>query len=252
MVPAGRPMITPTPLGSPRRHYRSTDSTNVRASALADAGAPHGTLVTAAEQSAGRGRQGRVWSAPPGSSLLCSVVLRNPGRLVPLAAGVAVAETVDAGLALGAGGPVAMIKWPNDVLVDSRKIAGILVEGRPQDRWAVLGIGLNVAVDVDDLPPELHGTAATLGLDAAWLETVLAILLDRLTVWTAASDEDVLAAVRRRDALLCRTIRWSGGEGTGAGIDADGRLLVDTAPDGTGGRAAQVALDSGEVHLTLT
>ncbi len=76
----------------PRLHLRSVDSTNTRARELAAAGAPHGTLVTAAEQTAGRGRQGRTWTAPAGRALLCSLVIREPPRLLPLAAGVAVAE----------------------------------------------------------------------------------------------------------------------------------------------------------------
>ncbi|MGH2893982.1 MAG: biotin--[acetyl-CoA-carboxylase] ligase [Solirubrobacteraceae bacterium] len=105
--------------GTPRLHLRLTDSTNTRARELAAAGAPHGTLVTAAEQSAGRGRQGRTWSAPAGRSLLCSVVVRDPPPLVSLRAGVAAAEAV---------GPEATLKWPNDVYADRRKVAGILVE----------------------------------------------------------------------------------------------------------------------------
>ena len=78
--------VTRRRLGSPRVHYRLIDSTNERARLLATAGAPHGTLVTAAEQSAGRGRQGRRWTAPAGRALLCSVVIRDPSRLLPLAA----------------------------------------------------------------------------------------------------------------------------------------------------------------------
>ena len=108
-------------------------------------------VVTADEQSAGRGRQGRTWTAPRGRALLCSVVIRTPPRLLPLAAGVAVAEVV---------GPGALIKWPNDVLVaGGRKVAGILVEGRPQEGWAVVGIGLNVALRLGDLPAELSESA---------------------------------------------------------------------------------------------
>ena len=84
--------------------------------------------------------------------------------LLPLAAALAVAEIAGAG---------ARIKWPNDVLVDGRKVAGILAEGRPQDGWAVLGIGLNVALRIDDLPPELRDTAGTLGLAPADLEPTL-------------------------------------------------------------------------------
>jgi BirA family biotin operon repressor/biotin-[acetyl-CoA-carboxylase] ligase len=137
-------------LGTPRVHLRQTDSTNARARELAVRGAPHGTLVTAGEQSAGRGRQGRTWSAPAGRALLCSLILREPPRLLPLRAGVAVSEVC---------GERAVVKWPNDVLVSGRKLAGILVEGRPQEGWAVLGIGLNVAVRPEQFPPELRDRA---------------------------------------------------------------------------------------------
>jgi BirA family transcriptional regulator, biotin operon repressor / biotin---[acetyl-CoA-carboxylase] ligase len=223
-------------LGHPRVHYRVIGSTNARARELAGLGAPHGTVVTAAEQSAGRGRQGRTWTAAPGRALLCSIVIRDPPRLLPLVAGVAVAEVVTD---LGPGSP-ARIKWPNDVLVDGRKVAGILVEGRPQEGWAVVGIGLNVAVR--DFPPELRDTAGTLGLEPDAIEPTLAALLGHLGRWIVASVESVLGAVRERDALLGRPVRWAAGRGVGAGVDGSGRLLVAT-DDGT------VALDAGEVHL---
>jgi BirA family biotin operon repressor/biotin-[acetyl-CoA-carboxylase] ligase len=222
-----------TALGSPRVHYRLIDSTNERARELASAGAPHGTLVTAGEQSAGRGRQGRRWTAPPGRALLCSVVVREPPRLLPLVAGVAVAEVT---------GDDARVKWPNDVLVAGRKVAGILVEGRPQENWAVVGIGLNVAVRDEDFPPELAGRAGTLGLEPDALEPTLERLLTGLSRWVAARPDEVLDTVRARDALLGQPVRWAGGEGHGAGIDGEGRLLVKTGE-------GQIALDAGEVHL---
>ena len=221
-------------LGHPRYHLRATDSTNERARALAAAGAPHGTLVTAAEQSAGRGRQGRTWSAPPGSALLMSLLVRDPPRLLPLIAAVAVAETA---------GRETRIKWPNDVQVDGRKVAGILVEGRPQEHWAVLGIGVNVAVRLEDLPPELHETATTLGREPGDVEGVLRQLLSSLDDWLEAGEDAVLAAWRRRDALRGREVRWAAGEGTADGVDDDGRLLVTLAS------GEQTALDAGEVHL---
>jgi BirA family biotin operon repressor/biotin-[acetyl-CoA-carboxylase] ligase len=220
-------------LGSPRLHLRATGSTNDRARELAARGAAHGTLVTAGEQTAGRGRQGRVWTAPPGRALLASLVLRDAGELLSLAAGVAVAEVA---------GPAARIKWPNDVLVDGRKVAGILVEGRPQEGWAVLGIGVNVAVAPEDFPVELRDRAGTLGRPASELEPFLAALLGALERWLGAPRTDVLAAVRARDALRDQPVRWTGGNGTGAGIDDAGRLLVATAE-------GVVALDAGEVHL---
>ncbi len=222
-----------TALGRPRLHFRVTDSTNARARELAAAGAPHGTVVTASAQSAGRGRQGRTWTAPAGRALLCSLVIREPPRLLPLAAGAAVADTV---------GAEARLKWPNDVLRDGRKVAGILVEGRPQERWAVVGIGLNVAIEPDSFPLELRDTAGTLGLEPAEIEPKLDQLLGALERWLRASDSDLLEAVRRRDELLAQPVRWSGGEGRGAGIDEAGRLLVETAN-------GRVALDAGEVHL---
>jgi BirA family biotin operon repressor/biotin-[acetyl-CoA-carboxylase] ligase len=222
------------PLGRPRLHLRATTSTNDRARALAAAGAPHGTLVTAGAQTAGRGRQGRTWSGPPGRSLLCSLVLRDYDALLPLRAGLAVADLA---------GDAAGVKWPNDVLLEGRKLAGILVEARPQDGWAVLGIGVNVAVDLAQLPPELRDRAATLGRTPAQLEDALAELLGHLAARLAEPPGDALAALRARDALHDRPVRWAGGAGTGAGIDDTGALLLRL------GDGSLRTLDAGEVHL---
>jgi BirA family biotin operon repressor/biotin-[acetyl-CoA-carboxylase] ligase len=240
-------------LGVPRVHLRETDSTNDRARDLALAGAPHGTLVTATEQSAGRGRQGRRWSAPAGSALLISLLLRDPPSLLPLIAALAVADVA---------GDRAQIKWPNDVVFAREpstgadagggplaKVAGILAEGRPyphghrQEGWAVLGIGVNVAVRVEELPAELHDSAATLGRSPAEVEPTLAALLLALERRLGESTDATLRAWRARDALLGRAIAWSGGEGVADGIDGDGRLVVALAGGG------RTALDAGEVHL---
>jgi BirA family biotin operon repressor/biotin-[acetyl-CoA-carboxylase] ligase len=221
-------------LGTPRLHLRCTDSTNDRARALAIAGAPHGTLVTAGEQRAGRGRQGRRWSAPAGRALLASLVLRDAPALLPLASAVAVADVV---------GADAEIKWPNDVLVGGRKVAGILAEGRPQEGWIVLGIGINVALRSEDLAGELAACAAGLGLSPADVEPTLAALLAALELRLAQDPAVILAAYRARDALRGRDVRWQHGDGVAAGVDEAGRLLVDLAD---GDRAA---LEAGEVHL---
>ena len=221
--------------GTPRVHLRRTGSTNERARELALGGAPHGALVTADEQTSGRGRQGRAWTAPPREAVLMSVVLREFEPVLPLAAAVAICEALPVECA---------IKWPNDVWHDGRKLAGILVEGRPQEGWAVLGIGLNVSTT--DFPQELAVTGPPrFASPAARLVdggAVLNRLLGALANGWRRRPSAVLAAWRRRDALLGETVRWNGGEGTAAGIDESGALLVD-------GPAGPVKLDAGEVHL---
>jgi len=220
-------------IGTPRVHWRRTDSTNERARELAAAGAPHGTLVTAGEQTAGRGRQGRAWTAPPGSAVLMSLVLRELHETLPLAGAVAVCDAIPLDC---------RIKWPNDVCAERRKLAGVLVEGRPQEGWAVLGIGLNVTAK--EFPAKLRDTATSLvreGVEAGTEQ----VLLDVVAALEQRLGQDagaILAAWRERDALLGRRVRWDGGEGCGAGIDDSGALLVDT-PRG------RVTLDAGEVHL---
>jgi BirA family biotin operon repressor/biotin-[acetyl-CoA-carboxylase] ligase len=253
-------------LGHPRLHLRRTDSTNDRARALAIAGAPHGTLVTAAMQTAGRGRQGRRWSAPADSALLMSLVLRGspPPRLLPLIAAVAVCDVADRPEI----GKQAWVKWPNDIvcvrpqgapgegagaragsdagggdLGSLAKLAGILAEGRPREGWAVLGIGLNVAVRLDELPVELQATAATLGESPEQIEPTLARLLAALERRLGEPTHTMLDAYRARDGLRGRDIAWSGGRGRAEGIDGEGRLVVALDIGG------HTALDAGEVHL---
>jgi BirA family transcriptional regulator, biotin operon repressor / biotin---[acetyl-CoA-carboxylase] ligase len=241
-------------LGHPRLHLRRTDSTNERARALAIAGAPGGTLVTASEQVAGRGRQGRTWWASAGSSLLMSILVRNPPNLLSLIAGVAVCDAV---------GDHARVKWPNDVVVQRppngagtptlAKLAGILLEGRPQEGWAVLGIGVNVAVHIQQLPSELRASAASLQLQPAAIEPLLGELLAALERRLTQPRETLLDAWRARDALYGQHVvwelrrpadehdRWKAGRAEG--VDGEGRLMVRLDS------GAQAALSAGEVHL---
>ena len=225
-------------IGLPHVHHRTIDSTNARARELAAAGAPHGTLVTADEQTAGRGRQGRAWVAAPGDALLASVVVREVEPVLPLAAAVAAAEACDA-----LADVHAQIKWPNDVWIDRRKAAGILLEGRPQEGWAVIGIGLNVRTR--EFRGELAGVATSLALNGADapVADVLVELVSRLDGWIGAPADEVLAAWTERDALAGEPVRWDGGSGVAAGVDESGALVVDR-DDGS-----RVALDAGEVHL---
>ncbi|HEX6458642.1 MAG TPA: biotin--[acetyl-CoA-carboxylase] ligase [Thermoleophilaceae bacterium] len=232
-------------IGTPRVHHRTTDSTNERAKELALRGAPHGTLVTADEQSAGRGRQGRAWVAPAGKALLMSVVLRDLGVAqahLPLAAAVAVCRACEESADVRCE-----IKWPNDVWIERRKLAGILVEGRPQEGWAVLGIGLNVSTAQEEFPEELRDLATSIAAatssDPPPREALLDTLLLALDSSLASEPAEIVAAWRSRDALEGQKVRWQGGEGTATGIDESGALLVETA-------SGRVALDAGEVHLS--
>jgi BirA family transcriptional regulator, biotin operon repressor / biotin---[acetyl-CoA-carboxylase] ligase len=220
-------------IGAPRVHHRLTDSTNERAKALAAGGAPHGTLVTADEQTAGRGRQGRAWTAPPRSAVLMSLVIREPDEVLPLTTAVAICDALPADCA---------IKWPNDVWLDRRKLAGILVEARPQQRWAVLGVGLNVRTA--EFPAELRSTATSLRLAGIEtdVETILHALLTSLDRWLRASRAAVLEAWRERDAIRGERVRWDAGDGTAAGIDDSGALLVVT-------EEGRITLEAGEIHL---
>jgi BirA family transcriptional regulator, biotin operon repressor / biotin---[acetyl-CoA-carboxylase] ligase len=177
-----------------------------------------------------------------------SLVLRAPASplpLLPLIAAVAVCDIA---------GEEALIKWPNDiVLVRSdpaparlAKLAGILAEGRPQAGWAVLGVGLNVAVRLEDLPVELRAGAATLGYAPDAIEPTLARLLGALQRRLAEPTAATLDVWRSRDALYGREIAWGSGlRGRAEGIDDTGRLIV--APAGGGG--GRTTLDAGEVHL---
>jgi BirA family biotin operon repressor/biotin-[acetyl-CoA-carboxylase] ligase len=228
--------VQSSPLGTPRLHLRRTDSTNERARMLAISGAPHGTLVSATEQTAGRGRQGRRWSAPPGSALLCSLVLRDPPALLSLIAGVAACDAI---------GERARVKWPNDIVLehDMGKLAGILVEGRPQEGWAVLGIGVNVAVRIEELPAEVRAGAASLERIPGAIEPLLADLLGALARRLAEPVDELLDAWRTRDALRGREVTWTQGHGRAEGVDEEGRLLVRRE------NGATTALSAGEVHF---
>ena len=147
------------------------------------------------------------------------------------------------------------VKWPNDILIDERKVAGVLIEARPEQGWAVIGIGLNVAVPEDQFPPELRGQARSLapteaegGVEPSGAPTVgdalrgLNLALGR---WVEASGENVLGPYRARDALVGRRVSWEGGTGVAAGVDGLGHLIVDV------GGTAPVVLGAGEVHLAV-
>lgn len=239
--------MTPV-FGDPHHHHDVTDSTNLRAKELAESGAPSGTVVTADEQSSGRGRGDRKWSAPPGAALLYSAILRPldlTHLLLPLAVPLAVCDACEA----EAPGIECQVKWPNDIWLDERKLSGILIEARPPD-WAVIGVGVNLSIEPEQFPEDLRWPAISLG-GAVTPERMRVALDSALGRWVEAPRERLLEEFRRRDALAGREIGWEGGpsegerRGTADGIDEKGNLLVRAA----GGET--VALGSGEVHLTL-
>ena len=240
--------------GSPHRHYRHTDSTNERAKELAMAGAPSGLVVTADEQSAGRGRRGNAWFAPPGACLLYSALLRpfeaEQAPLLPLAVPIAVCEAAEA------IAPVrCQVKWPNDVWIGERKVAGVLAEARPDEGWAVIGVGLNVAIPDGGFPDELREIAISLlpteaegelpPGGAPGVRRALEAVNESLTRWAEASGDEVLNAYRPRDVLCGRRISWEGGSGVAEEVDERGHLIVEK-DDGE-----RVALGAGEVHLAV-
>jgi BirA family transcriptional regulator, biotin operon repressor / biotin---[acetyl-CoA-carboxylase] ligase len=223
----------------------SLPSTMARAAELAAGGAAEGATVVAEEQTEGRGRLGRSWVAPPGSSLLLSVVLRPPLPrdavwLTVAAAGVALAGAVEA----VAARPVHIgLKWPNDLELGGRKAAGLLAEAHLEGQrlgWVVLGMGVNVAQRREDLPPELADRATSVALAlqapvdraallAAWAER----FVDGYRHLAAGEPGPVLAAYRWRLVTLGRRVRAErvGAEpvvGTAVDLTATGGLVVQT------------------------
>jgi BirA family biotin operon repressor/biotin-[acetyl-CoA-carboxylase] ligase len=205
-----------------------------------------GATAVAEEQTAGRGRLGRSWHAPPGSGILVSVLLRPPdARLAPqlsLVGGLAAARALERALT----GPAAL-KWPNDVLVDGRKVAGVLAEGRAGG--VVLGIGLNVNQRMTELPHEARTPAASLrSIDGRKRDRVpilvdlLAELEDAYGRWRTEGLPALHGDIASRDFLLGRNIEIGGIAGTAVGIADDGCLLVKEA-------GIERRVGSGEVVL---
>lgn len=227
-----------------------TPSTQDRVRARARRGAPAGWCCVAGEQSTGRGRQGRRWTAPQGSSLLTSVLLRPAPRvlpLVPLVAGVAAADAL-----AGVAGLEAGLKWPNDVMVDGAKLAGLLAEiepAAPGPDAVVLGMGLNLHVEA--FPDGVRGISLHRAVPAPpdW-DLLLGAWLQSLSGWLALTEAEgrrpLLDAWRRRAVGLGERVQASASGGTiggvASGIDDDGALLVDTA-------TGVVRLVAGDVHL---
>ncbi len=228
-------------------------STNDAARDRAIDGAPDGACVVADTQTAGRGRHGRLWFSPPGCNLYLSLVVRAASsriRLLPLLGAVATREVVAAYLD---GRTRATIKWPNDVLADGLKVAGVLAELYAGDEpFGILGIGVNVNMGAHDFPADLRRPAGSLSMllgREVDRSELLANLLDRLDRWRGRLDDDpagLVSAVRLHCSTLgCRVAvrppSAEGFDGVARAIEDDGVLVVE---DRTG---RLVRVEAGDV-----
>lgn len=248
------PLLTTEWLGRLYLNHERLTSTNAEASRIAAEGAPHGTVVLADEQTAGRGRRGRSWHSPAGVNLYLSVVLRPRLRPVAappitLAAAVGVAEGVR-----GFVGQPPVVKWPNDLLYGRRKFCGILVElnAEPMSiNHLILGVGLNV--NVTRFPDELAGQATSLQIERGSplkRAAVLASVLNRLEPWidrlVQQGPSSVIQAWSELAPWLGRTVTVHQPtgliRGIAQGLDAEGALIVE-------GDHGQQRVISGDLKL---
>jgi BirA family transcriptional regulator, biotin operon repressor / biotin---[acetyl-CoA-carboxylase] ligase len=227
-------------IGSPRRHEPHCESTQL----LLGPDDPEGAIATADHQTGGRGRLGREWIEAPATSILVSILLRPPPeRILPelsLVAGLATARAVE-----DATGLSAQIKWPNDVMLDRRKVAGILAEAKGGD--VVLGIGLNVNQTYEQLPRDtklpagsLHSIDGRVRDREEVLETLLGRLDEAYRCWCRDGLTPLYEDIASRDFLRGRRITVGGDSGVAALIERDGTLAVDTA-------SGRLRVASGEV-----
>jgi BirA family biotin operon repressor/biotin-[acetyl-CoA-carboxylase] ligase len=227
-------MTAPTSADAAIVRLARVDSTQSVAFELAEHGAADRTVVVADEQSAGRGRRGRRWRAPAGTSLLVSILVRSRlprtqlATLSPTAA-VATAE------ALRRVAPVAArLKWPNDVLIGGKKIAGILLESRLEGAAPVTVLGIGINLGQREFPPELAGSATSIALETGQpvdRDAMLAMLLEEFDRWRAQLEGEGFAPVRERwralSDTLGRRVTVDGVTGVARDLDQDGALLVD-------------------------
>jgi len=225
-------------LGDPLIHVESCRSTQ----ALLDPSMAEGTVALADFQTAGRGRLGRTWEAPPRAAVLASILLKPPAeRPLPqlaLVAGVGVADALERLTGLSV-----QIKWPNDVMLRRAKVAGVLAEAH--DGAVMLGIGVNVNQSRDELPERAGSIRTATGRE--WdrdevLDAVLADLGVRYDQWREGGLDAVYDGLGSRDFLRGRTVTVDGTTGTAELIDRDGRLRVST------GHGESVVIESGEVQ----
>ena len=233
------------------RWYDSVPSTMDVATALASQGAPHGVVVAAHEQTAGRGRRGSTWASPAGAGLYFSFIARpRDARRIPfmtLAAGVGVRDGVRSATGLNPD-----LKWPNDLLVDRKKLAGILAEGHALgscDEAVVIGVGVNVRPAA--YPPDVTARATSVEGElgrAIDRDVLLSEILDGLQhrlLTLSQNPGDILQAWRAASpSAMGAHVEWDGHHGVTAGIDESGALLVKTA-------TGLERIIAGQIHWNL-
>lgn len=236
--------------------FHTIDSTNTRAKRMAQEGAPHGTVLIAGQQTGGRGRLGRSFSSPAGAGLYLSVVLRPNCKATALmhltcAAGVAACNAVQQCCGIRPG-----IKWINDLIIDDRKLGGILTELSVDPKtglvdYAVIGIGINCFQSPEDFPPELQNIAISLkiaGHEPEIPQLAAAVLLSLYEMSRQLSHRNtVISAYRRNCVTLGRDVMIIQGEetqnATALDVNEDGALIVRLT-DG-----AVKTIHSGEVSI---
>lgn len=243
LLPAEVAAAPPAVIGRDVVFLESTDSTNARAHELGEAGAAEGTVVIADRQTAGKGRLGRQWASPPGVNLYVSVLLRPPipptsaSQLTFLSA-VAVARAIEE-----TGAPQPRVKWPNDILLSGRKVAGLLSELNAETErihYVILGIGVNLNMRADQFPADLRYPATSLVLEqgvpvarAAFARALFRHLDDLYRSYLADGFGPVLGAwetffdLRGREVEV--DLQPNRLRGTVLGLDRDGALLLQTA-----------------------
>lgn len=235
--------------------FESTPSTNILAKKLAEKGAMHGSAVIAANQTEGRGRLGKSWFSAGGKGLFCSIIVRpriaaEDFPKITLAAGLAVAQAIDRLF-----GGFTQLKWPNDIFLDGKKCGGILTESSTMpepsaERFAVIGIGMNLCSSIEDFPEELQSKATSLFLVTGICPDVFQFftqvrdeLLQMLDLFYEDGFPPILTAWKRRDFLLGKEMECVGFDGNiiagvSLGPDAEGQLHIKDV--------------YGEIHTVLT
>jgi BirA family transcriptional regulator, biotin operon repressor / biotin---[acetyl-CoA-carboxylase] ligase len=231
-------------IGEPRLYEPECESTQLL---LLESDLPEGAVAVTDHQTGGRGRLGRAWVDAPGTSVLCSVLLRppegSPAPQLSLVCGLAVAEAVEE-----ATGLAAQLKWPNDVMLDRRKVAGILLEAR--GGAVICGIGVNVNQTREQLPADVRTPAGSLRTVTGrsydrevLLADVLARLESRYLTWREQGLAALHDGVGARNFLFGRRVRIDGRVATAGSLLPDGRL--ELTPDG----GETILIESGDLDV---